>query len=172
MCGMKGITLIGMPGAGKSTIGKQLAKKLDYYFLDLDVFIKEKEGRSHAEIAKAKGDAELLRLEEECALGLTLDKTVFSPGGSIVYSEPAMDKLQKETEIFYLELPFTEIQRRLGRGAKNRGIIGLPGQGLAEKGLQGLYDERSALYKKFAHHIINCHYISDEEVVKQIHAIL
>ena len=164
---MRGITLIGMPGAGKSTIGKQLAKKLDYYFLDLDVLIKEKEGQTHAAIAKSKGDTELLRLEEEYALGLTLDKTVFSPGGSIVYSEPAMDKLRKETEIFYLELPFTEIQRRLGRGAKDRGIIGL-----AEKGLRGLYDERSVLYKKFADHIINCHRVSDEDVVKEINAFL
>ena len=164
---MRGITLIGMPGAGKSTIGKQLAKQIGYYFLDLDILIKEKECRTHAAIAKSRGDAELMRLEELHTLGLDLDKTVFSPVGSIVYSAAAMEKLGAETKIIYLELPFSEIQRRLGRGAKDRGIIGL-----AEKGLGGLYNERAPLYAKFAHHIINCHRLADDEVVKQINALL
>ncbi len=164
---MRGVTLIGMPGAGKSTIGKQLAKKLGYSFLDLDILIKEKEGRSHAVIAQEKGDAELMRLEERYTLGLNLDKTVFSPGGSIVYSAAAMKKLQSETKIIYLELPLSEIRRRLGQGAKDRGIIGL-----AEKGLDSLFKERAPLYTKFAHHIINCHRITNVEVVKQINAFL
>lgn len=163
----KGITLIGMPGAGKSTVGKLLAKKIGYDFLDLDILIKEKEGRGHAEIVKEKGDAELMRLEELHTLGLDLNKTVFSPGGSIVYSAAAMEKLRAETKIIYLELPLSEIKRRLGKSANDRGIVGL-----AEKGLDGLYGERAPLYEKFAHHTINCRQIPSVEVAEKINAFL
>jgi shikimate kinase len=82
----KGITLIGMPGSGKSTIGKLLAKKSDRKFIDLDILIKVKSGKSHTDILAEQGDSALLKLEEFYTLGLDFTDTVFSPGGSIVYS--------------------------------------------------------------------------------------
>ena len=164
---MKGITLIGMPGTGKSTIGKQLAKQIGYYFLDLDILIKEKEGRSHADILKKDGEAKLLKLENDYTLGLDLEKTVFSPGGSIIYSEPAMQKLKKETTIIYLAMPLLKIQNRLGSGMNQRGIVGLK-----EKGIKKLFMEREPLYASFAHHTIDCAKIGDRAIASRISTLI
>lgn len=160
---MRGITLIGMPGAGKSTIGKMLARKLKFRFVDLDILIKEKEGRSHAKILEEDGAKELLRLENLHTLDSDLSKTVFSPGGSIIYSKPAMEKLEKETSVFYLDMPLGKIRRRLGKNLNTRGIVGLK-----EKGLEGLFNERAPLYKKYAHYIINCSVIGDKTIANEI----
>ena len=159
---MRGVTLIGMPGAGKSTIGKKLAKKIDFDFVDLDLLIKEKEGKSHVQLIRQKGEKEFKRLEEKHALEVRLANTIFSPGGSIVYSALVMERLSNESKIIYLEVPLKEIEQRLGAKAVSRGIIGLK-----EKGLRRLYRERTPLYQKYAHHIINCSGFSDEEVVSR-----
>jgi shikimate kinase len=160
---MKGITLIGMPGAGKSTIGKMLAKRTGFKFVDLDVLIKEKTGRSHADILENDGEDRLLELENKYTLELDLAQTIFSPGGSIVYSKPAMEKLKNETKITYLELSLSEIKKRLGKNLKTRGIIGLK-----QKGLEGLFAERTPLYKESAHRTINCSGLSDEEIARAL----
>ncbi|MBI3046256.1 MAG: AAA family ATPase [Candidatus Harrisonbacteria bacterium] len=160
---MKGITLIGMPGSGKSTIGKLLAKKLGCKFVDLDILIKEKENRGHEEILEKDGGAELLRLENLYTLDLDLENTVFSPGGSIVYSLPAMRKLQKETNIIYLKLPLLEIENRLGGKIDSRGIVGFK-----EKGIKKLFRERDILYKNFSHKIISCLGLDKEQLIYEI----
>lgn len=159
----KGITLIGMPGSGKSTIGKHLAKRLNFKFIDLDVLIKEKEGEGHDSIAKKRGEDELLRLEEAYTLGLDLERTVFSPGGSIVYSKKAMEKLAKETAIFYIELPLWELEKRLRGKLYNRGIIGI-----REKGLDGLFRERTPLYEGCANSILSCEGMSVDGTINCI----
>lgn len=164
---MQSITLIGMPGAGKSTIGKILADRLGFRFIDLDVVIKEKEGKSHAEIAKKKGDDALIKIEEAYTLGLDFDKVVFSPGGSIIYSPKAMQKVQNETSIFYLALPLEEIRKRLGKNAETRGIVGFE-----RLGLKGVFDEREPLYLSYANHVIHCRGFSDIEIVQKINEIL
>lgn len=160
---MKSVTLIGMPGSGKSTIGELLANKLIWNFIDLDILIKEKEGRSHKKIIKVDGEKNFLKLEEKYALNLNLDKTIFSPGGSIIYSLPAMEKLQRETRIIYLTLPLEEIKKRLGRGIATRGIIGLK-----ERGLTKLFDERDILYKNFSNQTINCSGLPKKAIIDEI----
>jgi len=168
---MKVITLIGMPGAGKSTIGRLLAKELGYDFLDLDVLIKEKTGRSHDLIIAEDGEERFLKLEEELVLGLNFASfargLVFSPGGSIVYSLPAMEKLKKETTVFYLELPLQAIRDRLGEGASARGIIGFK-----NKGLELVFEERTPLYQSFAHHTLNCQGFSEKRILEGIRWLL
>lgn len=164
---MRGITLIGMPGAGKSTIGKAVAEKLGFSFVDLDILIKEKEGRSHAKILEQDGERRLLDLEEKYTLGLDFANTVFSPGGSIIYSKDAMKKLQKETSIVYLAMPLSKIRNRLGSRINLRGIVGLK-----EKGIRKLFHERELLYASFAHHTIDCAKISDEVIANRIIALV
>jgi len=159
----KGITLIGMPGSGKSTIGKKLAHALGWNFIDLDILINKKEGKSHSLIMEERGESGLMRLEENYTLPLNLERTVFSPGGSIVYSKKAMEKLSAETRIIYLDLPLKEIKRRLGAGAASRGIIGLE-----EKGLGGLFNERQALYQKTAHQKIMCLGLGAQAIISKI----
>lgn len=148
---MKGITLIGMPGAGKSTIGRLLAEKIGFSFIDLDNLIRDREGKTHAQIAREKGDSELSRLEEMYTLGLDLEKTVFAPGGSIVYLPEAMAKLRNETKVIYLVVSPEDIASRLGDQLEQRGIIGL-----REKGLSGIFSERAPLYERYAHLKIDC----------------
>ena len=160
---MTGITLIGMPASGKSIIGRALAKRLNFKFIDLDDLILEKEGRSHAEILAESGKDKLLEIEEKYTLGLDLHNTVFSPGGSIIYSETAMKKLQNETLIFYLELPLEKLKERLSNKVASRGIVGLEGKGIA-----GLFKERAPIYQKFAHHTINCTNLKDEDCIDEI----
>ncbi|MEK7640578.1 MAG: shikimate kinase [Patescibacteria group bacterium] len=162
----KGITLIGMPGVGKSTIGRLLAAKIGFSFVDLDNLIRDSEGKTHSQIAKEKGDAELTRLEEFYTRGLNLERTVFSPGGSIVYSESAMEKLCRETNVIYLSAPLATIEQRLGDGIAGRGIVGF-----AEKGLAGVFLERQPLYEKYAHRKIECDTETAEQLADRISSL-
>ena len=165
------ITLIGMPTSGKSTIGKILAKKLGWDFVDLDDLIKEKTGKSYDEILDRDGEKRLLDLENQLTLELDFGKgLVFSPGGSIIYSLEAMKKIKNETRIIYIELPFFEIEKRLKERPIKGGIIGLK-----EKGLKKLFEERSLVYSKFADDIIKADNLSEEELsikVKKLMNIL
>ena len=164
---MRGITFIGMPGSGKSTIGKQLAERLGLDFIDLDIFIKEHEGQSHDAFLDAHGNSGLVNLEEAHTLRLNLKNTVFAPGGSIIYSSPAMEKLKNETTGIFLDVPLPEIVRRLGPNIEARGIVGLK-----EKGLSGVFNERIPLYKTQAHYTIPFSHQTIAEIVEEIIRIL
>lgn len=165
----KGITIIGMPWSGKSTIGKLLADRLHYDFIDLDLFIKELEGESHDEIMRKRGEGELLRLEERFTLELELEGCVFAPGGSIIYSAPAVRKLRGDTTVFYLELPFQEIERRHNKFERRAGLLAKRGIiGLGEKGIKKLFEERVPLNVAAAHYIIPCHKLSEKDIIKRI----
>ncbi len=162
----KGITLIGMSGVGKSTIGTMVAERLDFAFIDLDAVIKEKEKESHVSILNRVGDRKFLEMEERHALNVPLANAVFSPGGSIVYSARAVEKISDESIVFYLKLPLSQLISRVGHNVgawDRRGIVGLK-----EKGLEKLFHEREPLYEEVAHHVIACDNLSDEEVVSRI----
>ncbi len=166
---MQSITLIGMPGSGKSTIGKLLAGKLGFQFLDLDVFIEEQEGKNTGEIARERGDTALLQIEERCALAVPLNRVVFSPGGSIVYSARAMERIRQATTIIFVDVPLAELHRRIDPDLvqNDRGIIGL-----REKGLDGLYAERAPLYQKFAHYTVACAGLAEEDIIQRISDVI
>jgi len=152
-----------MPGSGKSTIGRLVARRLNWNFVDLDDVIKEKDGKSHAEILEFDGEKTLLAREEAHTLGLVFSNLVFSPGGSIIYSPKAMEKLRSETRVIYLALPLPEIKKRLGKKINDRGIVGL-----AKKGIEGLFKERAPQYKAAAHHTVDCLNLRKQEIVKRI----
>jgi shikimate kinase len=138
------ITLIGMAGVGKSVIGKALAKRLSFRFLDTDKIIENKMGMGLQEIIDEFGEESFLNIEEETTLGLKLsDKCVISTGGSIVYSKKAMKFLKKNSTVIFLDAPLRTIDSRV-IDRVTRGIIHL------KKGLPGIYKERLPLYKKYA----------------------
>jgi len=116
---------------------------------------------------KEKGEEELLRVEENLALGIDYANTLFSPGGSIVYSQKAMEKLREETTVMHLDVPFDEIRRRIMNHIDTRGVVGLE-----KHGLEGLYQERVPRYREFAHYTIPCANMNEEKIVEQIYAIL
>jgi len=139
------ITLIGMAGAGKSTIGRVLAKRLGYTFIDVDHLITKNTGMSLQALIDKEGDSALIRFEEEAILRLErMDGCIISPGGSVVYSEKAMAYLKEISKIIFLDAPFRSIVRRLPN-ARKRGIVGL-----RDRSLKELFEERMVLYQKYA----------------------
>lgn len=139
------ITLIGMAGAGKSTIGRALAKHLGYTFIDVDHLIRENTGMPLQNLIDKEGDLAFIRFEEEAILRLELvDRSVISPGGSVIYSEKAMIHLKTISKIIFLNTAFRSIAKRLPN-AKKRGIVGL-----RDRSLKELFEERMVLYQKYA----------------------
>lgn len=154
---------MGMPGSGKSTAGKTLAKKLDWNFIDLDIHIRETTGRGHEVILAKDGEHALLALEEKLTLAIDLIRVVFSPGGSIIYSPAAMKKLKKETLVVYLKTPLTEVKKRLSGIIHLRGIVGLK-----EKGITRLFKERTRVYEKAADLTVDTRERSPAETAAEI----
>ncbi len=138
------ITLIGMAGAGKSTIGKILAKKHGFNFIDIDEFIIEESGMSLQELVDLKGEQALLNAEERIVTKLDCEDTIISPGGSIVYSHKAMAHLQEISAIVYLDVPFKVLMNRVP-DPSGRGLVGL-----GEHSLKEIYKKRQPLYEKYA----------------------
>ena len=139
------ITLIGMAGAGKSVTGKKLADRLDYKFIDIDEIIETNTCLKLQQIIDDLGDDGFLEIEERTVLELDeLDNCIISPGGSVIYSVGAMRFLKENSAIVFLDTSFKSIQDRI-TDQEGRGIIGLK-----KKSLEDLYDERQALYKKYA----------------------
>lgn len=156
------IILIGMPGAGKSTVGVILAKTLGYSFIDTDIVIQEREKRLLQDIIDNEGIEEFLKIEEEAILGLQTVNSVIATGGSAVYGNKAMECLSRLGKIVYLELGYEEIERRINN-ITTRGIAMKQGTSL-----KALYKERTMLYERYANETVDCREKSVEEVVGEI----
>lgn len=146
---MNNITLIGMPGAGKSTIGVVLAKVLGYQFLDSDLLIQKQEKRRLSEIIEEEGYQGFQDVENRVNASIEAENTVIATGGSVVYCEEAMEHLKSIGTVVYLKLSLDALSKRLGN-LKGRGVLLKEGQTLA-----GLYDERTPLYEKYADIVID-----------------
>ena len=90
------VVLIGMPGAGKSTVGVVLAKILGYKFVDTDLVIQEKEGRLLKEIIADEGNDGFLEIEDRINAQLEAEDSVIAPGGSVVYGENEMKHFKED----------------------------------------------------------------------------
>ena len=140
------IVLIGMPGAGKSSLGVVLAKRLGMSFVDLDITIQEEVGRTLQEIIDERGAEGFLELEEQVLSGVECKHTVMATGGSAVYSDAAMRHLAQNGLMVYLAVGFDEMVDRLGE-IDERGVVF---RGDGEPNLRALYDERAPLYEHYA----------------------
>ncbi len=138
------ITLIGMPSSGKSTIGVLLAKRLGMSFVDVDIVIQEKTGKLLKEIIAERGQKGFLQVEGDIAAALEAENSVIAPGGSICYEDWAMKHLQSIGKVVYLDISYDEMVRRIGN-VVDRGVAIPDGYTLKD-----LYDERTALYEKYA----------------------
>ncbi|NLZ49535.1 MAG: shikimate kinase [Clostridiales bacterium] len=156
------IVLIGMPGAGKSTLGVLLAKALGKAFVDTDIVIQQNEGMKLYEIIERYGLEEFLRIEERNILELKITNSIIATGGSVVYGNEAMEHLKRNGLIVYLKLDYEEIERRL-KDITTRGIAMDK-----ETSLRELYNQRIFLYEKYADLIIDCNNKSIEKLVEEI----
>lgn len=159
---MENIVLIGMPGAGKSTVGVILAKALGMHFTDTDIVIQKNAGRLLQDIIDTDGPDAFKQLEEETVLSLRRRNTVIATGGSVVFSEQAMEQLKKDGIVVYLKISFGAMKRRL-RNITTRGIVLSHGETLRD-----MYDERVPLYEKYADITVSCSKEDFETVVGRV----
>ena len=146
---MKNIILIGMPGAGKSTIGVVLAKILGYQFLDSDLLIQKQEKRKLHQIIYQEGNDGFQEIENRVNASIEAEETVIATGGSVVSCQEAMEHLKSIGTVVYLKLSLKPLSRRLGN-LKGRGVLLKKGQTLEE-----LYRERIPLYEKYADIVVD-----------------
>ncbi len=156
------IVLIGMPGAGKSTVGIILAKRLSLNFVDTDVLLQTIQGRALQDIVDSDGHIALRAIEEAVLLDLQLSRHVIATGGSAVYSEKAMRRLSAKGVIVFLDLPLKALKTRIHDFA-TRGLAKRADQSLAD-----LYAERRALYERYAEISIDCRNLDQEKVCTRI----
>ena len=159
---MKNIVLTGMPGAGKSTVGVVLAKRMGYRFIDSDLLIQEKYGKLLHELIEENGVEGFWRIENDVNASLQASRAVIATGGSVIYEKEAMEHLGRIGVIVYLQLPCHEIAERLG-DLNARGVTLREGQTLEE-----LYAERIPLYEKYAHITVDCEGKQLREIVAEI----
>ncbi len=156
------ITLIGMPGSGKSTVGQTLAKRLGLQFVDVDQVIIRKTGQTLAEILDDVGDAGFRQVEERINAELDVQDSVIAPGGSVIYGPRAMAHLRDISTVVYLQVEHDELLRRLG-DLHARGVSILPGQTFRD-----LYNERCPYYERYAHLIVDTKGLNLDQVAEKI----
>ena len=159
---MDNIILIGMPAVGKSTVGVVVAKRLGYKFIDTDILIQEETGKLLREIIAEQGIEGFLKVEDAVNSKVNVEKTVVSPGGSVVYCENAMKHYKEIGKILYLKASYETISKRL-KNAKQRGVVLKGGQTLKD-----LYDERVELFEKYADITVNEDGCSLEETIENV----
>lgn len=141
---MKNIILIGMPAVGKSTVGVVVAKRLGYEFIDTDLLLQKQENRLLKEIIEDEGIDGFLSIENQVNRDVQAERTVISPGGSVVYCQEAMEHYKEIGVVVYLRASFDTINNRI-RNAKSRGVVLKEGQTL-----EMLYEERVKLFETYA----------------------
>ena len=156
------IILIGMPGSGKSTCGVIAAKVMLKNFFDTDLLVQGLEHSLLQDLIDAKGNDYFYQAEENAVLSLKLEATVIATGGSVIYSEKAMEHLRSLGKVVYLHLGYDTMMKRI-HNFTTRGIVVKNGSTLLD-----MYNERLPLYEKYADVIIDCDKNTVEETVEKI----
>lgn len=163
---MNNVILIGMPGAGKSTVGVVLAKRLGYRFIDSDLVIQEKKGMLLHQIIEEKGVDGFLKVENDINASIRVEQSVIATGGSVIYGAEAMQHLKSIGKVIYLKLSYEEIENRLG-DLNERGVALKEGQTLLD-----LYNERTPYYEKYADVAIDCEHKMIKDIVAKIASLM
>ena len=136
--------LIGMPACGKSTLGVVAAKMLCMDFLDVDLFLQKRLGRSLQSYIEEFGTTAFLEAEADAILALDVENTIISTGGSAVLTERGAKRLSEIGRMVYIKAPLEIIEARIGDIDK-RGVAHEAGQTLRD-----IYEERAPIYEKYA----------------------
>ena len=156
------ISLIGMPGAGKSTVGVILAKLMGLDFVDTDILIQSLENRTLQDIIDCAGYQHLRKIEEKVILSLEIKSSIISTGGSAIYSKKSMTRLRTLGPRVYLKLDLESLQERVA-ATPNRGIASE-----ADKTFQEIFDERTPLYENYSDFVIDAGAGSADTLAKNI----
>jgi shikimate kinase len=159
------IFLAGFMGAGKTAVGRELARVLGYRFLDLDASIEERAEKSVREIFTQLGEAEFRRLESEAIRSLAeLKLAVVALGGGAYQSEPNRAALRAIGVTVWLDCPFEVCFERIKGGISRPLLAG-------ESELRELFDGRRAAYSA-ADYVVETGSLPPEKVATQIIAKL
>ena len=143
------VYLVGMPGSGKSTVGAELAGRFGVPFVDLDVEIARREGRSVTEIFEAEGEAGFRALEAtELLDASTHDPAVIACGGGVVLEPANRITLRNTGTCVFLDVPLDVLAARVQPDA-DRPLIRAAGD------LERILEEREPLYREFAAHVVD-----------------
>ena len=164
----KNIFLIGMPGAGKSTIGKILSENLFLPFYDADIYLESSIGKSISSLF-IQGEDFFRDIETEILKKLVLKKAIIATGGGVIVRKENRELLKKEGFVFFIDRKIEDIKKDIQKEYRP----------LLRKGvsLESLYEERFPLYKEVADfHILNKVRISEvideiQEKIKQLHIL-
>lgn len=140
------IVLIGMPGAGKSTLGVVLAKIVNKGFIDADLVIQQRHGKTLHEMIDDLGAEGFIHRENAVLRDLQADNAIIATGGSAIYSDEAMAHLGQIGTIVYLKISYESLVTRLG-DLHERGVVMKGGSSMS---LRDLYEERRPLYERYA----------------------
>lgn len=146
------VSLIGMSGAGKSFVGQQVAEKLGLVFIDIDVVLETAARKPLPDIIRELGDDAFIRVEAAATEKMCeRDSVLISTGGSVVYSESAMECLRERSRVVYMRIATdTIIDRVSGNSDRESRIVGLKARSLPE-----IIAERVPLYEQYAHVIVD-----------------
>lgn len=143
------ISLIGMPGVGKSTVGVILAKLIGLEFTDTDLSIQAREGRTLQDIVDSDGHLRLRSIEESVLLSEHVEGRVLATGGSVIYSDAIMERLRAAGPVVYLRADVATLEQRVAAN---------PARGIAsgaDQSFEDIYNERTPLYEQFASHTVD-----------------
>lgn len=162
---MKNITLIGMPGSGKSTVGVLLAKTAGMGFVDTDLLIQTASKRLLYKMIEEDGIEAFIKAEEEAISKLVCFNCVIATGGSAVYGEKAMEHLKEISTVVYISVPLQTVKKRLSN-IRTRGVVMSKGESI-----ESLYAQRAPLYERYADVTVNGESTPEETVEKIIEAL-
>lgn len=160
------ISLIGMPGAGKSTVGRHLARLLEWGLMDTDHLIEATYAAPLQSIADGMNKEKFLDLEGQVVESIIAQRTILSTGGSVVYRPKAMAHLLQLGPVFYLDVSLPLLLERIARNP-NRGLAIAPGQSIED-----IYQERQALYLSYAQHTVHADTLTPAQCSSAIIAAL
>lgn len=165
---MSSLILIGMPGVGKTTIGRVASKKSSYPFYDIDALISKDTHQSISNTIKSIGIEAFHKLEAKVLKSLDLDqRSIISTGGSIIYSPEAMDYAKSQNSIIcYLNQNPSVIRSQISN-FETRGIINKNNLTWID-----LFKERDPLYRKYATLVLNCMQKSKIQIADELIEIL
>jgi shikimate kinase len=160
--------LVGLPGAGKSTVGKAVAERLGRTFLDFDLEIERRQGKTIAEIFGEKGEGHFRELERALTEELRLmGNMILAPGGGWVSNPEVVRLIRPPAQLVYLRLRPETALVRLGSERNTRPLLMRPDP-LGE--LRRLFNARKAAYES-ADHVIEAELLDVEEVIKRVSAL-
>ena len=160
------IVLIGMPGAGKSTLGVVLAKIMNLGFVDTDLLLQAHLGCTLQDYMDANGALALVEQEGAVLGQVEAQRSVIATGGSAVYSHEGMEHLRELGSIVYLQISYESLVERLV-DLDDRGVVMKNG---ASMSLRDLYEERTPLYERYADVTVNVDGLSITAAARRVAA--